>query len=79
MSDLSSVAECVLARAREVLGRDDLTLATNFFEAGGDSLSALVVTAALQEDLDREIGLEVFFERETLGEVAAAIEAEGAM
>lgn len=45
----------------------------NFFALGGDSLAALEVTTLLQEDLGRDVPLELLFDCPVLGEFADAL------
>lgn len=48
---------------------DDLTAASDFFELGGDSVTAAVVAAEVGRRWGVDMPLSVFFEHGTLGEM----------
>lgn len=73
VSERTSIEALVLRLAREALESDTVGLDANFFDAGGDSLAALALTAALQEELGRDVPLELVFDTTTLDELARVI------
>ncbi|HXO19008.1 MAG TPA: amino acid adenylation domain-containing protein, partial [Thermoanaerobaculia bacterium] len=62
----------------EVLGLDEVPLEANFFDLGGNSLSATQVVTLLQEVLPVEIDLRKIFEGPTVAKLAATLEEERA-
>jgi acyl carrier protein len=56
-----------------VLDLEDLPADAHFFALGGDSLQALEVTSALQDELGRELPLELLYEHPELTEFAARV------
>ncbi|WP_166461922.1 non-ribosomal peptide synthetase [Paracoccus alkanivorans] len=64
----------VLAIAREALGRADLELEDNFFKAGGTSLSAARLVAALRREYSTNIALASIFAAQDLRAFAREIE-----
>ena len=56
---------------RQVLGRGSVSVEDNFFDAGGNSISALRVHAAICETLGVEFPVTVFFQRPTVRALAA--------
>ncbi|MEZ0111017.1 mycobactin peptide synthetase MbtE [Catenulispora sp. EB89] len=59
---------------REVLGRPDVGLTENFFEAGGDSLAIVAVQSRLGAVLDREIRVVDLFHLPTIRSYAAFLD-----
>ncbi len=59
----------------ELLGVAPVGVADDFFELGGDSLLATLVVSRLRETLQLEIPLRDLFERATVAELVASIEA----
>jgi acyl carrier protein len=57
----------------EVLKAPSVGRRDNFFDLGGDSLSAMSVLTAVDAALGVSVGLEVLFDRPTVSEFAAAI------
>ena len=57
----------------EVLEINAIGPRTNFFEAGGDSISAAQVIARAGKELSREISLEMLFDNPTIRQLAAAL------
>ncbi len=70
--------QLVLAIWREVLGRDDLGMTDDFFEAGGHSLVATRVMTRLRERAGVTLPLRVLFEHPTAEALAAALRTERA-
>ena len=70
--------QLVLAIWREVLGRDDLGMTDDFFEAGGHSLVATRVMTRLRERVGLNLPLRVLFEHPTAEALAAALRTERA-
>lgn len=64
----------VLAVWHAVLGRDDLGVHDDFFEAGGHSLAATQVVARLADQHGAELAVDAVFERPTVAELAAAVD-----
>lgn len=53
------------------LPTDDLTPASDFFELGGDSVTAVAIAAEVNRHWGIDLPLTVFFEHGTLGEMQA--------
>jgi FkbH-like protein/FkbM family methyltransferase len=56
---------------RRVLGRRQIGLNENFFEAGGTSLKAVQLVALIQRELKRSLPITVLFECPSIGSLAA--------
>ena len=61
----------------EVLGVEQLGRHNNFFELGGDSLSALRVQSRVEENFDIRLPLRSYFERATLASMCESIQKWG--
>ncbi|GAA2745823.1 MULTISPECIES: acyl carrier protein [Kitasatospora] len=61
---------------REVLGIDDLDRDSDFYEAGGDSLSAFQITGRLQEALGVEVPVSLVFAYPTPADLADVVESD---
>ncbi|MEA2464194.1 MAG: hypothetical protein QOJ98_1941, partial [Acidobacteriota bacterium] len=72
---LNEVERGVLAVFAEVLGRGALGTEEDFFQAGGDSLSAMRVISRLNERFRIELPADSLFEHPTVIELAAVIQA----
>lgn len=74
--DEVSVMKWVVSTVEELLGGEvELNPASNFFEAGGDSLTGVLLTYSVAEEFSLEIELEELFDFEELGELARWISA----
>jgi phthiocerol/phenolphthiocerol synthesis type-I polyketide synthase E len=60
---------------REVLGLEEIGIHDSFFDLGGHSLLATRLVARMREQLDADLSLQLFFEKPTVAELAAAISA----
>ena len=63
---LADIWSEVLGLEKETIGVDD-----NFFERGGDSLKAFFVTSKIKKTLQVELPIPEFFNRPTIGSIAA--------
>ncbi|SOD68014.1 Acyl carrier protein [Streptomyces zhaozhouensis] len=72
----TTLPELVVDLFREALGNDGLTAESDFFEEGGDSLSALRITAGLGEALGVEVPVALVFSAPTPAELAAVVAEE---
>lgn len=63
----------LLAIWQEALGRPDLTVQDNFFDAGGDSLSAVGLLTATERRLGRPLPLYLLTEHPTVEQFALAV------
>ncbi|CAL2068589.1 MULTISPECIES: acyl carrier protein [Streptomyces] len=61
---------------RDVLRLPDLTAETDFYEAGGDSLTAFQITGRLQEILGADVPVSLVFAYPTPLELAEVVEAD---
>ncbi|RPK56903.1 Linear gramicidin synthase subunit B [Streptomyces sp. ADI96-02] len=61
---------------RDVLGLADLTADCDFYEAGGDSLTAFQITGRLQEALGAEIPVSLVFAYPTPADLAEVLDAD---
>ena len=60
---------------REALGRSDIGVADDFFDLGGDSLSAIRVIARIRDTWGASVRAMDFFESPTVATLAAAVAA----
>jgi len=65
--DIEGVVIRQVAAVLELDG-DEFSLSDNFFDIGGDSLSAIVVADRLAVDLEREVSFELLFDAPCLEE-----------
>lgn len=70
----SSLEEAVVREFERVLGREGVGVSDDFFELGGDSLSATRVVAALRERFRVDLTIVALLSGRTCEEVAAGIE-----
>ncbi len=84
MHDLDAVVEAepsgkteaaVLNIWRRVLGRADIGLNVNFFEAGGTSLKAVQVIAMIRKELKQNLSIVSLFESPTISLLVARLNA----
>ena len=59
---------------RDVLGIDSVTLADNFFNLGGQSLSITRMSIRIREELDLDLPLTIFYDFPTVPGIVSAIE-----
>ncbi|WUD57928.1 amino acid adenylation domain-containing protein [Nocardia sp. NBC_00511] len=71
------VEQAVAEVFAEVLGTERIGADDDFFELGGNSLSAVRVTARLGELLDARVPVRVLFDTSTVAELAVALETVG--
>lgn len=57
----AELPELIASFYRETLGDDKLDTSSDFFEAGGDSLSAFQITARLQQAVGVEVPVALVF------------------
>jgi len=69
----SHAEETILGIWRGVLGRADIGLHDNFFDAGGHSLVATLVISRIRTAFDVQLPLRTIFESPTVAELAARI------
>ncbi len=68
--------ETVLREAyQRLLGRDELSVETSFFDAGGNSLQAMRLLGAVRDELGADIGITDVFLAPSVRQLAARIEA----
>lgn len=65
--------EIVVAAFAEAVGADEVSVTANFFDLGGNSLSAVGLVAALSERLGLEVGIADLFAAKTARALAAAL------
>jgi amino acid adenylation domain-containing protein len=70
------VEAAVAAIWQAVLGIDTISVESNFFALGGHSLLATQVVARLQQQMGKPVALRTLFEKPTIRELAAAINAQ---
>jgi acyl carrier protein len=70
-----SPAELIVAIYRETLGHDDLGPDSDFYEAGGDSLTAFQIVARLRTAFDVDVPVALVFTCPTPDDLAAAVAA----
>ncbi|MFD6367386.1 MupA/Atu3671 family FMN-dependent luciferase-like monooxygenase [Streptomyces roseolus] len=57
----------------QVLGRSGLTAASDFFEEGGDSISAVQILAKIRTRFAVDLPVDVFFDAPTVGDLARSV------
>ncbi|GAA2787184.1 phosphopantetheine-binding protein [Crossiella cryophila] len=72
------VPELIAAIYRETLGDDHLDTASDFFEAGGDSLAAFQITARLRDALGAEVPVALVFAYPSPIDLAGVLDLEPA-
>ena len=77
--DSTPMQRLLLGLWREVLELENVGLDDDFFALGGDSLSALELLAALEEELQLNLALEDLVEMPTARELARGLERPGAV
>lgn len=70
---LTDIPELIAAIYRETLDDDTLDTASDFFEAGGDSLAAFQITARLQAELDVDVPVALVFAYPSPADLAAVV------
>ncbi|MFC8452114.1 acyl carrier protein [Kitasatospora sp. NPDC057223] len=71
--DTAELTGLITGYYRETLGDDTLDAASDFFEAGGDSLAAFQIVDRLQELLDAEIAVALVFTYPSPAELAEVV------
>lgn len=66
--------ELITGFYRETLGDDTLDVDSDFFEAGGDSLTAFQITARLEDALGVEVMVALVFAYPTPADLATVID-----
>lgn len=74
--ELSPLEHRMAALWREALGIEHIRRDDNFFDLGGDSLSALRLVAKIQEIFGVQLGLGAFFKTPTLSQMVEIIETQ---
>jgi acyl carrier protein len=69
----ASVLDAVLGAYRRVLDDPSVMPDDDFFDSGGDSMQALDVMAAIEEELDVHIDVATFFICPTAGDLGRSI------
>ncbi|MDT9685986.1 acyl carrier protein [Streptomyces sp. TRM76323] len=69
----AAVTELLVGIYRDALGAPDLDERSDFYENGGDSLSAFQVTARLQDALDVEVPVSLVFAYPTPADLADVV------
>ena len=70
---LEATLERIWIRA---LGRESIASSASFFDLGGDSLSAMLITAEVRQQWNVELRLQLFSENPTLSAMAAWLESQ---
>lgn len=70
----TATEHALLAMWRRVIGRDDIGVTDDFFESGGNSLSALRLLAAVEQTFNVRLPLPSMFELPTVSTTAASID-----
>lgn len=75
-AETTTTLDLLVGIFREVLGLDDLTADWDFYEAGGDSLTAFQIVGRLQEALGAEIPVSLVFAYPTPADLAEVLDAD---
>ncbi|MEV4313130.1 phosphopantetheine-binding protein [Actinocrispum sp. NPDC049592] len=76
MTTTVDIPELIATIYRETLNDESLDTASDFFEAGGDSLAAFQITARLQSTLDVEVPVALVFAYPSPADLAAVVETD---
>ncbi|SOD91008.1 acyl carrier protein [Streptomyces sp. Ag109_G2-15] len=71
-----STLDLLVGIFRDVLALADLTADTDFYEAGGDSLTAFQITGRLQEALGVDLPVSLVFAYPTPRDLAEVVDAD---
>ncbi|MCH0565875.1 acyl carrier protein [Streptomyces sp. MUM 2J] len=72
----TDIVELLVGIFRDVLRLPELTPETDFYEAGGDSLTAFQITGRLQEHLGADVPVSLVFAYPTPRELAEVVDAD---
>ncbi|MGW3111268.1 acyl carrier protein [Streptomyces sp. NPDC001091] len=72
----TSTLDLLVGIFQDVLGLTDLTAETDFYEAGGDSLTAFQITGRLQEELGVDVPVSLVFAYPTPQDLAEVVDAD---
>lgn len=72
----ASTLDLLLGIFRDVLRLPEMTCDTDFYEAGGDSLTAFQITGRLQEALGADVPVSLVFAYPTPRELAEVVDAD---
>ncbi|MFB0617920.1 acyl carrier protein [Streptomyces sp. AGS-58] len=75
----AELPELIASYYRETLGDDTLDTFSDFFEAGGDSLSAFQITARLQQAVGAEVPVALVFTYPSPGDLAMVVIADAGL
>ncbi len=75
-SSATSTVDLVLSVYRDALGMPDLDQDSDFYEAGGDSLTAFQITGRLAQALGVEIPVSLVFVYPSPADLAAVVDAD---
>jgi len=75
MTTTTDIPELIASIYRETFGDDSLDTSSDFYEAGGDSLTAFQITARLEAELAVEVPVALVFAYPSPTDLAAAVEA----
>jgi acyl carrier protein len=73
LSDLSHLSDLIVAIYRDTMLQDDLGPDSDFYEAGGDSMTAFQIIARLRDALGVDVPIALVFACPTPADLAAAI------
>lgn len=73
-TNIADVSELIAAIYRETLNDDALDAESDFFEAGGDSLTAFQITARLQDALGVEVPVALVFAYPSPADLAGVVD-----
>lgn len=73
----SPLVDEIVAIWRGALGRTDITSTTDYFEAGGDSLAAVEIVAAIEDTVDRRLTIGLLLDGRTPAGMAQLIDPAG--
>ncbi|MET7288430.1 acyl carrier protein [Streptomyces sp. NPDC005573] len=72
----TSTLDLLVGIFQDVLGLADVTAGTDFYEAGGDSLTAFQITGRLQEARGVDVPVSLVFAYPTPGDLAEVVDAD---
>lgn len=75
-AEATSTTDLLVAIYRDILGVADLDQHSDFYEAGGDSLTAFQITGRLQQALGVEVPVSLVFVYPSPADLAAVVAAD---
>lgn len=73
MASNEAIERGIITSARDILEDQRIDASANFFEAGGDSLSAIALVESIEEQFGVEVPLEKVWDADSLADLATIV------